>query len=61
MEVLHDLMEIHTENIEIYERFKVHCAGCYLAEFLEELMQQSHFFIKNIRRMQRPWGTCATS
>ncbi len=49
MEVLNDLMEIHTENIEIYERFKVHCAGCYLAEFIEDLIQQSHCFIWSIR------------
>lgn len=49
MEMLNDLLEIHAENIEIYERFKAHCAGCYFAEFIEDLMQQSHYFIWSIR------------
>ncbi|MCF3108347.1 DUF2383 domain-containing protein [Niabella sp. CC-SYL272] len=45
MEALNDLIQIHADKIEIYEKCRQYCAGCYLAEFVEDLVQQGHYFI----------------
>jgi len=49
MEALNDLIQIHADKIAIYEKCKYYCAGCYLAEFVEDLVQQGHYFIGAIR------------
>ncbi|WP_300601231.1 DUF2383 domain-containing protein [Niabella sp.] len=53
MEALNDLIQIHSDKIEIYEKCKQYCAGCYLAEFVEDLVQQGHYFIWLIRSYLR--------
>lgn len=45
MEALNDLIQIHTDKIEMYEKCKQYCAGCYLAEFVEDMVQQGHYCI----------------
>ncbi len=46
MEALNDLIQIHADKIEMYEKCKQYCAGCYLAELVEDMVQQGHYFIR---------------
>ncbi|ANH81895.1 hypothetical protein A8C56_13745 [Niabella ginsenosidivorans] len=48
-EALNDLLQINMDKITLYEKLKRYCAGCYLAEIIEELIQQSRSFVEVLR------------